>query len=87
MYIPDLSDQELAGRKPAGEDIHQEFRLSLNADSCLPHHPCVIRRKEGTALLELESIIREQLETAGQGVRPFKDKTNKSCKPLQSRTK
>ncbi len=76
----DLNDPELAGRKE-GEYLQQAVILSPN-DSCLPSHPEVIcRKKEGTALLELESIIRKQLETACQGTCPLNDKTNKRCKP------
>ncbi len=80
MYKTDLNDRELAGRN-AGEYLQQTLMLTPNADSCLPSHPEVICRKEGTALLELESIIRKQLETACQCICSLNDKTNKRCKP------
>jgi hypothetical protein len=82
MYITDFNDPKLPGKNPSGEYLQQALMLSPNADSSLPSHPDVICRKEGTALLELESIIREQLETACQGICPLNDKTNKKrCKP------
>jgi hypothetical protein len=83
MYISDLNDPELTGRSPAGEYIQQALMSSPSADSCLPPPPEVIRRKEGTALLELESIIREQLETRSHGVCPLNDKKNKIGKTPQ----
>jgi hypothetical protein len=54
MHRTDLSDQELAGRN-AGKYPQQALMLYPNADSCLPSEPDVIYRKEGTALLELET--------------------------------
>jgi hypothetical protein len=80
MYRTDISDPELTGRN-AGKYPQQARMLYPNADSCLPSDPDVICRKEGTALLELESIIRKQLETACQDSCPINDIMNKRCKP------
>jgi hypothetical protein len=79
MYITDFNDPDLASRKPEGEYIQRVLVVCPNVDSCLPSPSEVTSRKEGTALLELESIIREQLEANGQGARPLNDKKNKTC--------
>jgi hypothetical protein len=83
MCITALNDPVLAGRNPADEHILQELTLYPKTDSCLPSPPYGIHWREGTALLELESIIREQLKTAGLGVRAFHDMKSKRCRPAQ----
>ena len=68
MIMSDHHGLDLAGRNPA-EEIDQQALGSLfpNADSCLPYPPCGMPRKEGTALFELENIIREQIGPGKHG--------------------
>jgi hypothetical protein len=83
MNKKDLNFSEMAGRKPAEDRIQQALITSPNADSCLPSPPYSIRLAGGTALFELESLIRNLLETSGQGVRPLNDARKRICSTPQ----
>lgn len=82
MFITDPTEIELAGRDPAREPLQDTLRLCPGPDSCLPSLD-LVTGKEGTALLELESIIRGQLESGSQGDSQLSSKNYNGCKPLQ----
>lgn len=78
MSKSDPNDSGLADGNTAGKGIQQAITMCLNADSCPPPLPSGFRRSSGTMLLDLEMIIREQLESGGRGSRTSNDK-NMQC--------
>jgi len=79
MHTTDFNEPELTGGNPAEEHTGQAAHMQPpHAGSCLPS-PGVFLRKGGTALLDLESTIRDLLETGGQSVHSLNDMKNKIC--------